>query len=186
MTATEFSNLISDTIKDATETSWTSSTGSSAEKKRRSSQKRPECTRSPHITSLHGNVPRRAAQKKLTQRSVVRRKQQGRSGPRRYNAKNLEKKLGKVEKALRYDSATIDLGDLDALPDAVSDLVGESEVVFQPNDGPQTDFLRRVSETYSTAVLPVVVNLSLSWPILCASVTTLIIVGFFLGVLSTN
>ena len=48
------------------------------------------------------------------------------------------------------------------------------------------NFLARLSKTYSTAVLPGAVNLSLSWPILCAIVITLIIVGFFLGVLSTN
>jgi hypothetical protein len=60
---------------------------------------------------------------------------------RRY-ARKLEQTTTKVEKALvGNESATIDLGDLDDLPDAVSELVGESEVVFQPNDGPQTDFL---------------------------------------------
>ena len=60
---------------------------------------------------------------------------------RRY-ARQLEEKVTKVEKALvGNETTTIDLGDLDALPNAVADLVGESEVVFQPNDGPQTDFL---------------------------------------------
>ena len=53
-----------------------------------------------------------------------------------------EQTTTKVEKALVGNEFTIDLGDLDVLPDAVSDLVGESEIVFQPNDGPQTDFLR--------------------------------------------
>ena len=60
---------------------------------------------------------------------------------RRY-ARKLEQQATKVENALVGNaSATIDLGDVADLPSAVSDLVGESEVVFQPNDGPQTDFL---------------------------------------------
>ena len=60
---------------------------------------------------------------------------------RRY-ARKLEQQATKVENALVGNtSATIDLGDVADLPSAVADLVGESEVVFQPNDGPQTDFL---------------------------------------------
>ena len=106
---------------------------------------------------------------------------------RKQYAKTLEKSAAKVEKALQgTDSATIDLGDLDALPDAVSELVGESEVVFQPNDGPQTDFLSASERDVLYGGAAGVVNLSLSWPILFASVTTLIIVGFFLGVLLTS
>ena len=60
---------------------------------------------------------------------------------RRY-ARKLEEQATKVENALAgKSSATIDLGDVAALPDPVSELVGESEVVFQPNSGPQTEFL---------------------------------------------
>ena len=60
---------------------------------------------------------------------------------RRY-ARKLEQQATKVEKALVGDTtATVDLGDVAALPDSVSELVGESEVIFQPNSGPQTEFL---------------------------------------------
>ena len=64
-----------------------------------------------------------------------------------------------------------------------ADLIGESEIVFQPNPVLKRTFFRRVKALRRAAGA---VNLSLSWPILFASVTTLIIVGFFLGVLSTS
>lgn len=56
--------------------------------------------------------------------------------------KKRESAAKKVETALQgKNSRVIDVGDLNALPDAVKKLVGESEVVFKPNDGPQEDFL---------------------------------------------
>ena len=85
---------------------------------------------------------RRATQKRLSAAKKKAAKTSQAAADRKQYAKTLEKSAAKVEKALQgTSSATIDLGDLDALPDAVSELVGESEVVFQPNDGPQTDFL---------------------------------------------
>ena len=85
---------------------------------------------------------RRATQKRLSAAKKRATKTSQAAADRKQYAKTLEKSAAKVEKALQgTSSATIDLGDLDALPDAVSELVGESEVVFQPNDGPQTDFL---------------------------------------------
>jgi len=60
---------------------------------------------------------------------------------RRY-ARKLEEKVGKVEKALKGDTSTvIDTGDLATLPPPVQELVGSREVVFQPNEGPQEEFL---------------------------------------------
>ena len=85
---------------------------------------------------------RRAAQKRINSAKKRAAKTTKQAEDKRRYARELEKTVGKVEKALSGDeSATIDLGDLDALPDAISDLVGESEVVFQPNEGPQTEFL---------------------------------------------
>lgn len=60
---------------------------------------------------------------------------------RRY-ARKLEEKVGKVEKALKGDTTTVvDVGDLATLPPPVQELVGNREVVFQPNEGPQEEFL---------------------------------------------
>src|SRR6056300_1135112 len=60
---------------------------------------------------------------------------------RRY-ARKLEEKVGKVEKALKGDTTTvIDTGELSTLPPPVQDLVQDSEIVFQPNAGPQEEFL---------------------------------------------
>jgi hypothetical protein len=85
---------------------------------------------------------RRAAQKRINSAKKRAAKTTKQAEDKRRYARELEKTVGKVEKALSGDeSATIDLGDLDALPNAISDLVGESEVVFQPNEGPQTEFL---------------------------------------------
>ena len=152
MTGTEFSRFISDTIDDARKTS-----GSSAEKRGRP-KKDPNAPKAAYNLSTKERA-RRATQKRLSAAKKRATKTSQAAADRKQYAKTLEKSAAKVEKALQgTDSATIDLGDLDALPDAVSELVGESEVVFQPNDG----------------------------PILFASVTTLIIVGFFLGVLLTS
>ena len=60
---------------------------------------------------------------------------------RRY-ARKLEEKVGKVEKALKGDATTvIDTGELASLPPPVQEIVGNREVVFQPNEGPQEEFL---------------------------------------------
>ena len=85
---------------------------------------------------------RRAATKRVNAAKKRAEKSTKAAEDRRRYARKLEQQTTKVEKALVGNgSATIDLGDLDVLPDAVSDLVAESEVVFQPNSGPQTDFL---------------------------------------------
>ena len=77
----------------------------------------------------------RAAKKRAAKTTQVARDQ-------RNYAQKVQKAAGKVEKALQGKStATIDMGDLQNLPKSVSDLVGESEVVFQPNPGPQEEFL---------------------------------------------
>ena len=85
---------------------------------------------------------RRATQKSITEsrKSAQRKINAAKRQKTRANAR--EKAAKKVETALQGDkSRLIDQGDLNKLPKAVSDLVGESEVVFKPNTGPQEDFL---------------------------------------------
>ena len=81
---------------------------------------------------------RRAAQKKL--RDAKKKAQQAtkKAETQRKKARDLESTIGRVEKAITASgTATIDAADLNSLPPAVSDLVGDSEVVFQANPGPQ-------------------------------------------------
>ncbi|MEC7419805.1 MAG: hypothetical protein VX659_07055, partial [Pseudomonadota bacterium] len=112
-----------------------------APKKRGRPKKDPNAPKATYNLSTKERA-RRAATKRVNAAKKRAEKSTKAAEDRRRYARKLEQTTTKVEKALVGDSsATIDLGDLAALPDAVSDLVGESEVVFQPNDGPQTDFL---------------------------------------------
>jgi len=77
----------------------------------------------------------RAAKKKATQTTK-------KAEAQRDYARKLEKTIGKVEKGIKGDGSTVvDMGDLSVLPESVSELVQDSEVVFQPNAGPQEEFL---------------------------------------------
>jgi len=85
---------------------------------------------------------RRAAQKKLNGAKRRAAKTTKAAEDKRRYARNLETKIGKVEKALvGKDTTVIDEGDLADLPAAVADLVEDSEIVFKPNEGPQEEFL---------------------------------------------
>ena len=110
-------------------------------KKRGRPKKDPNAPKSTYQLSTRERA-RRAAQKRINSAKKKAAKTTKQAEDKRRYARELEKTVGKVEKALAGDqSTTIDLGDLASLPDAVSELVGESEVVFSPNDGPQTEFL---------------------------------------------
>ena len=77
----------------------------------------------------------RAAKKKATQATK-------KAEAQRTYARKLEKTIGRVEKGVSEKGTNvIDVGDLSVLPPSVSDLVGDSEVVFQANPGPQEEFL---------------------------------------------
>jgi len=77
----------------------------------------------------------RAAKKKATQTTK-------KAEAQRDYARKLEKTIGKVEKGIKGDGSTVvDMGDLSVLPESVSELVQDSEIVFQPNAGPQEEFL---------------------------------------------
>ncbi len=85
---------------------------------------------------------RRAAQKRL--RDAKKKAQQAtkKAETKRKKARDLESTIGRVEKAIKgTDTAVVDMGDISVLPASVSDLVGDSEVVFQANPGPQEEFL---------------------------------------------
>jgi len=85
---------------------------------------------------------RRAVQKKLNAAKRRDKKTTKAAEDKRRYARRLENDIGKVEKALvGKETTVIDKGDLTDLPAAVADLVEDSEVVFQPNPGPQEEFL---------------------------------------------
>ena len=60
----------------------------------------------------------------------------------RTSAENKKKSLKEISQALDgTDTTVVDEGTLDNTPDNVQELVKNQEVIFQPNDGPQTSFL---------------------------------------------
>ena len=60
----------------------------------------------------------------------------------RTSAENKKKSLKEISQALDgTETSLIDEGTLDNTPDNVQELVKNQEVIFQPNDGPQTSFL---------------------------------------------
>ena len=63
------------------------------------------------------------------------------------SAKNKKENLKKIENALSGKETQIVEEDvLESVPETVQDLVGEREIVFQPNDGPQTEFLAAMEQ----------------------------------------
>ena len=85
---------------------------------------------------------RRATQASIRRSKKEAEKKRAAADKQIQRVKKRESAAKKVETALQgKNSRVIDVGDLNALPDAVKKLVGESEVVFKPNDGPQEDFL---------------------------------------------
>ena len=85
---------------------------------------------------------RRGAQKRLRAAKKKATESTRKAEAQRDYARKLEKTIGKVEKGIKGDGSTVvDMGDLSVLPESVSELVQDSEVVFQPNAGPQEEFL---------------------------------------------
>jgi hypothetical protein len=85
---------------------------------------------------------RRGAQKRLRAAKKKATESTRKAEAQRDYARKLEKTIGKVEKGINGDGSTVvDMGDLSVLPESVSELVQDSEVVFQPNAGPQEEFL---------------------------------------------
>jgi hypothetical protein len=85
---------------------------------------------------------RRGAQKRLRAAKKKATESTKKAEAQRDYARKLEKTIGKVEKGINGDGSTVvDMGDLSVLPESVSELVQDSEIVFQPNAGPQEEFL---------------------------------------------
>ena len=60
----------------------------------------------------------------------------------RTSAENKKKSLKEISQALDgTDTTLVDEGTLDNTPNSVQELVKNQEVIFKPNDGPQTSFL---------------------------------------------
>ena len=85
---------------------------------------------------------RRETQKRLREANKKANRLAIKAGNRRKYAETIKNSATKIEKALQgNDSATIDEGDLQNLPNSVQKLVDGREIVFKPNAGPQEDFL---------------------------------------------
>ena len=85
---------------------------------------------------------RRAAQKKVRDAKKRAVKATEKAENKRSYARKVEASTVKVEQALQgVKTAVIDKSDLENIPAAVSELVQDYEVVFEPNPGPQEEFL---------------------------------------------
>lgn len=110
-------------------------------KKRGRPKKDPNAPKSQYTLSS-AEKARRATQARIRKSRKDAERKIAAAKRQKIRANHAEKAAKKVQEALTgKKSATIDEGDLKVLPKAVSDLVGESEVVFKPNEGPQEDFL---------------------------------------------
>ena len=86
---------------------------------------------------------RKQSQKRLRDAEKRAAKATKQAEDKRHYAKKLKEKITKVDKALRdnTESTLIDKEDLHGLPNAVEQLVDGREIIFQPNEGPQEEFL---------------------------------------------
>ena len=109
--------------------------------KRGRPKKDPEAPKQRYFLSA-AEKARRQTQKRLRDAKKRAEKTTKVAESKRRYARKLEEKVGKVEKALKGDATTvIDTGELASLPPPVQELVGNREIVFQPNQGPQEEFL---------------------------------------------
>jgi len=110
-------------------------------RKRGRPKKDPNAPKSQYHLST-AEKARRATQASIRRSKKEAEKKRAAATKQAYRANVREKAASKVETALQGEkSRVIDLGDVNELPKAVQDLVGESEIVFQPNQGPQEEFL---------------------------------------------
>ena len=155
------------------------------QRKRGRPKKDPNAPKSNYYYSFAVKA-RKQSQKRLRDaRKTSKEKATKQAEDKRHYAKKLKEKITRVDKALRDnpESTLIDKEDLQGLPNAVEQLVDGREIIFQPNEGPQEEFLssseRDVLYGGSAGggkVLPFLLT-----PL--GIVIMAIIVGFFLGVL---
>jgi hypothetical protein len=104
-------------------------------------KKDPNAPKSRYVLST-AEKARRKTQAVINQQRKKAQQERERAKKRIQRVQEKEKAAKKVENALNSNKTrVIDMGDLDVLPNKVRELVGESEVVFKPNNGPQEDFL---------------------------------------------
>jgi hypothetical protein len=104
-------------------------------------KKDPNAPKSRYVLST-AEKARRKTQSVINQQRKKAQQERERAKKRIQRVQEKEKAAKKVENALNSNKTrVIDMGDLDVLPNKVRELVGESEVVFKPNNGPQEDFL---------------------------------------------
>ena len=85
---------------------------------------------------------RRATQASINRSKKEAAKKQAAAKKQNQRANQRIRAAQKVETALKGEkSRLVDMGDVDQLPSHVKELIGESDVVFQPNAGPQEEFL---------------------------------------------
>ena len=85
---------------------------------------------------------RRATQAKIRRDLKQADREMERAKKRRQNARKKQAAAQKVQDGLAGDKTrVIDMGDVNELPSSVKEVVGDSEVVFKPNEGPQEEFL---------------------------------------------
>jgi len=90
----------------------------------------------------HAVKARKQTQRRLTEAKKRATKVTRQAESKRRYARKLEEKITKVDKALNSNETTvIDKQDLQELPDVVEQLVDGREIIFQPNEGPQEEFL---------------------------------------------
>jgi len=110
-------------------------------------RKRGRPKKDPNAPKARYNLSTAEKARRATQASIRKSKKEAErkrtaANKQAYRASVREKAASKVETALKGEkSRVVDMGDVNKLPKHVEDLIGESEVVFQPNGGPQEDFL---------------------------------------------
>ena len=85
---------------------------------------------------------RKSISTKLSNAKAKAKKESRRAINARYRANKLQESIGKIDVALKgAGKEPITEEELLALPEKVRNHVAENEVVFKPNDGPQSEFL---------------------------------------------
>jgi hypothetical protein len=104
-------------------------------------KKDPNAPKTPYILSRQEKA-RRATQKRINEAKKDADRKIRNAQRQKERARAKERAARKVENALNGRGTTVlDMADVNALPKAVRELVGDSEIVFQPNAGPQEEFL---------------------------------------------
>ena len=104
-------------------------------------KKRPGESKTTHKISDRERA-RRSVQMKLRNAKKKQAKQDVKTARNRKKVKDLTTAAANIQDALNGNKTrVVDAADLDILPQAVTDLIDDTPVIFKPNAGPQEDFL---------------------------------------------